>query len=52
MAKKKKQWIRNDIVYDPNIEFPTPFDIEYDDVTALKKQYHSGKGKRKEWKGP
>lgn len=49
---KKKMYVRNDVVYDPNIDFPTVFDSEYEDVSLLKKQYHSGKGKRKPWTGP
>lgn len=52
MAKKKKMYIRNDIVYDPNIEFPDVFDDTYEDVTLLKEQYHAGRGRRRRWKGP
>lgn len=51
MTKKKKMYIRNDVVYDPNIDFPTVFDPEYEDVTLLKKKYHAGKWKRKPWRG-
>jgi hypothetical protein len=51
MKKKKPIWIRNKVVYDPNIDFPTVFDPEYEDVTLLKKQYHAGKGRRRQWRG-
>ena len=46
---KKKMYIRNDIVYDPNIDFPSPFDYDFEEVTEHRKRYRSGKGKRKEY---
>lgn len=44
-------FIRNDVVYDPNIDYPSPFDPEYEEVGLLKKQYRSGKGKKKRYRG-
>jgi len=52
VKRKKKMYVRNDVVYDPNIEFPSVFDFEYQDVVNLKKQYHAKGGKKKLWKGP
>jgi hypothetical protein len=51
MTKKKPIWIRNDVVYDPNINYPTVFDPEYEQVGLLKQKYHAGKGKKKPWRG-
>jgi hypothetical protein len=48
---KKKMYVRNDVVFDPNIDFPTPFDSEYEEVVNLRKKYREGTIKRKEWKG-
>lgn len=51
MTKKKTMYIRNEIVFDPNLEPPSVFDYDYEDVMENKNKYRSGKGKRKVYRG-
>jgi hypothetical protein len=50
-AKKKQLWIRNDIVFDPNLDFPSVFDFEYEEVKNLRSQYRKGKKKKERYYG-
>ena len=47
MPSEKQKYIRNNIVFDPNI-FSDPFDS---DEAEHRKVYRSGKGKRKKYNG-
>lgn len=47
---KKQMYIRNGIVYDPNIEEDI-FDSDYEENKKNKKKYLSGKSKRKKYFG-
>jgi hypothetical protein len=50
MKRKKQMYIRNNIVFDPNIEEDF-FDIGYELSMKNKKKYLKGKGKRKKYFG-
>jgi hypothetical protein len=49
--KKKPCLIKNNVVYDPNIDAPTVFDDVYDDVKALERRYNKGNQKPRRYKG-
>lgn len=51
MEKKKTMYIRNNIVFDPNIEPSSVFDFDYEDTMENKRIYRSGKTKRKIYRG-
>jgi hypothetical protein len=48
--KKKTRYLRNGIVFDPNIEEDI-FDMGYEESQKNKKIYRKGKKKREVWKG-
>ena len=50
MARKKKMWIKNGIVFDPNIE-EDMFDMGYAQSQRNRKKYLKGKIKRKRYFG-
>ena len=50
MTKKKKMYIRNGIVFDPNIE-EDMFDMGWETSRANRKKYLKGKIKRKRYFG-
>jgi hypothetical protein len=49
--KPKQKYIRNDIVFDPNISIPDFLDYDFESNKAAKKQYLKGKKKRKKYFG-
>jgi hypothetical protein len=49
--KEKKRFIRNGVVYDPNIDKPHFTDYDYEENEENKKVYLKGKSKRKVYHG-